>query len=274
VIELAFVTWNRLEYTRLALSSLLADPDEEFRLSIWDNGSTDGTRDYLRSEVDDRRIHDITFSEENVGQIVAVNTIWSRSGAELLGKIDNDCLLTPGWTRTLAAAHRDIDRLGVVACWHYFADDFDYERAKWKIQEHNGHRIFRHPWTCGTGLLIKRSTYREVGPMRGTSTTEYWLEMAARGYINGFYYPLVFQEHMDDPKSRYTRLKDEESYQSAKSDTYNLNYHGQATLSDRWIWRQRVLDNLLDDPWEASHYLGWRARARRLRSRVSQSFGR
>jgi glycosyltransferase involved in cell wall biosynthesis len=274
VIELAFVTWNRLEYTRLALSRLLSDPDEEFRLSIWDNGSTDGTRDYLRGEVDDPRIHTITFSEENVGQIVAVNSIWSHSEADLLGKVDNDCLLTPGWTRTLAAAHRDIDRLGVVACWHYFADDFDYERAKWKIQEHGGHRILRHPWTCGTGLLIKRSTYGELGPMRGTSTTQYWLEMAAQRYVNGFYYPLVFQEHMDDPKSRYTRLKDEESYQSAKSNTYNLNYHGQGTLTDRWIWRQKVLDNLLDDPWEASYYMGWRGRARRLRTRVNQSLGR
>ena len=271
MIELAFVTWNRLEYTRLALSRLLSDPDEEFRLSIWDNGSTDGTRDYLRDEVDDPRVHDITFSDENVGQIVAVNTIWSSSQADLLGKVDNDCLQTSGWTRTLAAAHHDIDRLGVVACWHYFPDDFDYERAKWKIQEHGGHRILRHPWTCGTGLLIKRSTFLALGPMKGSSTTQYWIEMAARGYVNGFYYPLVFQEHMDDPKSRYTRLKDEESYQEAKADTYSLNYHGQSTLNDRWIRRQQVLDNLLDDPWEVSYYTGWRGRARRLRNRLYQS---
>jgi glycosyltransferase involved in cell wall biosynthesis len=273
MIDLAFVTWNRLEYTRLTLSRLLSDPAEEFRLWIWDNGSTDGTRDYL-SGLEDPRIEEVILNDENVGQIIPVNAIWSKSEADLLGKIDNDCLLTPGWTRTLAAAHRDIERLGVVACWHYFADDFDYERAKWKIQEHNGHQILRHPWTCGTGLLIKRSTFQEIGPMQGTSTTQYWLEMAARGYVNGFYYPLVLQEHMDDPKSQYTRLQDEESYQRAKTDTYSLNYHGQDTLADRWARRKEVLDNLLDDPWEASYYLGWRGRARRLQGRLKQSLNR
>ena len=262
VIELAFITWNRLEYTRLALPTLLADPAEKFRLSIWDNASTDGTRDYL-NDFTDPRIHDITFSDENVGQVEAVNAIWSRSEADLLGKVDNDCLQTPGWTKTLAAAHRAIPQLGVVACWHFFPDDFDYERAEPKIQTHNGHQILRHPWTCGTGLLIKKTTYNEIGPLRGDSTTHYWMEMARRGYVNGFYYPLIHQVHMDDPKSKYTRLKDEKSYQLAKRDTFNINRHGQASLTDRWQRRQQVLDNLLDDPWDPSYYAGWRGRIRR-----------
>jgi len=42
-IDLVFVTHNRLEYTKLALASVLADPSEEFSLTIWDNASTDGT---------------------------------------------------------------------------------------------------------------------------------------------------------------------------------------------------------------------------------------
>ena len=269
MIELALVTWNRLDYTRLTIARLLSDPSEEFVLSIWDNGSADDTRDYLAS-LDDPRIRQITYSDENVGQVEAVNTVWASSRADLLGKVDNDCLQTPGWTKTLAAAHRDIPGLGVVACWHYFPDDFDYERAEHKIQQINGHRILRHPWTCGTGLLIKRSTFEVVGPIQGVSTTPYWIEMARRGYVNGFYYPLVYQEHMDDPKSEYSRLKDEESYQAAKAVTFNLNYHGQDTLDDRWVWRQKVLDNLLDDPWDVKHYTGWRGRLRRVRSRLSR----
>ncbi len=267
-IDLVFITYNRLDYTKLALASVLADPTEEFSLTIWDNASTDGTDEYLKNEISDRRITDIIFSKENIGQTAATNKVWSSSKADLLGKLDNDCLVTPGWTRTLAEAHKDIPNLGVVACWHYFPEDFDYERAKHKIRRLGRHQILVHPWTCGTGLLTKRETFKRFGPIRNKSTTAYWLKMAIAGYINGFYYPLIFQEHMDDPKSRHTKLKDEGSYQAAKKVTFNINYHGQDTLADRWRWRQEVLDNLLDGPWDAKYYIGWQHKFRSFKTKL------
>jgi len=267
-IDLVFITYNRLEYTKLALASVLAEPTEEFSLTIWDNASTDGTVEYLKNEVNDQRIADIVFSKENVGQVGAVNEVWGRSQADLLGKLDNDCLVTPGWTRTLAQAHNDIPKLGVVACWHYFPDDFDYERAKHKIQTFNGHQILRHPWTCGTGVLIIRDTFEKLGPMQGKTPWEYWLKMAMAGYINGFYYPLVYQEHMDDPGSKHSVLKDEASYQAAKKVTVTINSPGLETLADRWRRRDKILDNLLGDPWDVKYYIGWRGRLRRIRRRI------
>jgi GT2 family glycosyltransferase len=264
------MTYNRLEYTKLALESVLADPTEQFALTIWDNASTDGTVEYLKNEVNDPRISDIIFSKENIGQTAAVNTVWGKSKADLLGKLDNDCLVTPGWTRTLAQAHQDIENLGVIACWHFFPEDFDYERAKHKIQKFGNHQILRHPSTCGTGLLLKRDTFERLGPIQGKATTQYWLKIALAGYINGFYYPLVYQEHMDDPKSKHTQLKDEESYQAAKKVTFNINYNNQQTLKDRWLWRQKVLDNLLDGPWEAKYYVGWRGKLWRIKRKLKR----
>jgi SAM-dependent methyltransferase len=40
-IDLVFITYNRLHYTKLALASVLADPTEQFGLTIWDNASRD-----------------------------------------------------------------------------------------------------------------------------------------------------------------------------------------------------------------------------------------
>ena len=272
-IDLVFITYNRLEYTKLALASVLAEPTEEFSLTIWDNASTDGTVEYLKNEVNDPRIVDMIFSKANVGQVTAVNEVWGRSQADLLGKLDNDCLVTPGWTRTLTEAHKDIADLGVVACWHYFPDDFDYERAKHKIQTFNGHQILRHPWTCGTGVLIKRDTFEKLGPMQGKTPWEYWLKMAMAGYINGFYYPFVYQEHMDDPRSKHSALKDEPSYQAAKRVTVTINRPGLETLADRWRCRQEILDNLLDEPWDVKYYVGWRGKLRALKGKWRRLLG-
>jgi hypothetical protein len=257
-IGLTFVTYNRLEYTKLALQSILADPTEEFSLTIWDNASTDGTAEYLKSEVSDPRIADIVLCKENAGQIAAVNEVWGKSKADLLGKLDNDCLMTPGWTRTLAQAHADIPELGVVACWHFFAQDFDATRARHKIQTFGRHQIFRHPWTCGTGLLIKRTDFEQFGPIREKTTTPYWMNMARAGRVNGFYYPLIYQEHMDDPMSAYSKVRTDAGLRAQTAVTAGLQARRFANVQELCRWRAEILRNLLDDPYDPRYYTDWR----------------
>ena len=273
-IHLAFICYNRVEYTKLSLASILADPSEVFSLTIWDNASTDGTAEYLKNEVHDTRIEDMVFSKTNIGQIAAINHIWGNSKADLLGKLDNDCLVTPGWTRILAQAHVNIPQLGAVACWHYPLDEFDEEAARraGKIQAFNGYEILRHPWTCGTGLLIKRETYVQFGPMQSDTTTHYWKKLAQAGYINGFYFPLVPQEHMDDPRSSYCLIRDDESLHASRETTVVLRNHGIKTMKARWWRRKLVLRNLNSGPWDIKHYVGLRGRLRRATEIVSRMF--
>ena len=271
-IDLVLITFNRLEYTKLALGSVLSDPREEFSLTIWDNGSTDGTVEYLKNEVDDPRIADIVFSKKNLGQTTAVNQVWGRSKADLLGKLDNDCLVTPRWSRKLAEAHNDIDNLGVIACWHYPLDEFDEDAAReaGKIQRFGKHQILRHPWTCGTGLLIKRDTFRKFGPIPGNATTRYWVKVASAGYINGYYYPLIHQEHMDDPKSSHCMLTDDEAIRRLRDTTFVLRENNISNMEERWKRRKYVLENLNRGPWEAKYYVGWRKRLRQLATAASR----
>jgi GT2 family glycosyltransferase len=273
-IHLVIMTYNRLEYTKLALPRLLEDPGEEFRLTIWDNASSDGTQDFLRS-LRDRRIDEIVFSPENKGQSYVTNRVWGGSSAELVGKVDNDCLVTPGWTRILSRAHSELPELGVIGCWHFFEDDFDYERARVKIQQFGAHRIFRHPWVDGSALLVKRAVYEKFAPCREEEyLSDFWLRLARAGYVNGYYYPLVLQEHMDDPKSDHTLLKDEQSYRKAIENTHGLRQHRITTLEERWRFRERVLRNLLDEPWEANYYTRARLRVRRMGERFRELLAR
>jgi len=268
-IDLVFITYNRLEYTKLSLASVLADPTEEFSLTIWDNASTDGTVEFIKQEVNDPRIADIVFSRENIGQMAAVNEIWGKSKADLLGKLDNDCLMIPGWTRTLAQAHKDIPKLGVVACWHYLPEEFDYERAKHKIQTFGRHKIFRHPWTGGTGLLLKRDTFERFGPIQWKSTTKYWIKIASAGYINGYYFPLIYIEHMDDLRSKHCLLH-QMSFDEARK--YNPAYQdGRVRNRKQAEWnRERYLEELFTDPYDPKYYMGWRSIPRRTRAKIQR----
>lgn len=264
-IELLFVSHNRLDYTKLALPSLLADPTEEFSLTIWDNGSTDDTRDYL-SSVDDARIVRKVFARENVHLHGAANDFFSKSSADLVGIIPNDFLVTPGWTRPLAQAHADVDKFGMIGCWHLGLEFFDEARAKHKIQKFGRHQVLRHPWTGGGAGLVKLKIIRECGFLQSNSTPEYWKQMTLRGYINGFYFPLIYVEHMDYPWSEHYAFSGRLQEGAAMSVTYKSR--GIRTVEEAKAWHKFVTSHILDDPWDVKYYVGWRKKLRRLRQRL------
>jgi glycosyltransferase involved in cell wall biosynthesis len=276
---IVLVTHNRLEYTKKTIARLLEDTTEEFDLYVWDNASTDETPEYIEDAVKDPRIVKVILSKENVGQTGAMNDAWNRTKAELVGKVDNDCLVAPGWTRIFAKAHQDIKRLGAVACWHYPLDEFDEDAARkaGKIQKFGGHQIFRHPWVCGSAFLMKRSMFLRYGPWKlgcDVGTTDYFFNMALRGEINGWYYPLILQEHMDDPRSKHSLVTDDESVRKMYNITYTLRTHNISDMKSRWDRRPIVLENLNSAPWQAEHYISRRAKFRRATSTALRMFTR
>ena len=204
------------------------------------------------------------MSEKNYGPMTAMNKIWGATQADFVSKIDNDCLVTSGWLRKLTDAHRDCDKLGAVACWHFRPEDFNLDLAKHKVQEYNGHRIFQHPWVCGSGFVMKKQTYLEMGPWEEGSpnigTTGYFLKLALKGYLNGWLYPFVLQHHMDDIFSPYRHSSDNISLQEVKSITYSLRTNNINTIEQLLKRREHVLKVLHCSSRHARDHVGWRGR--------------
>jgi glycosyltransferase involved in cell wall biosynthesis len=258
-------THNRFEYTQKAIQRLLENQNEEFELYLWDNASNDDTAEYLMS-LNDPRIKEVYISKTNEGQTGAMNWAWSRTSTELVGKIDNDCLATPGWTYKFALAHKDIPMLGTLAMWHFPHKEFNEKLAEKKIQTFGSHQIFRHPWTCGSGFIIKRKVFLKMGNWISGShvgTTDYFLKMARAGYINGWYYPLVLQEHMDDPESEYSFFHTKQ-FDMAYSNSYGYNYAGIRNMQKYLEARKQIIDNLMTAPFDVRYYHPMRQRFRRI----------
>jgi glycosyltransferase involved in cell wall biosynthesis len=262
-IELLFLSNNRLAYTKLALSSLLADPTEEFSLTIWDNASTDGTQEYL-SSVEDHRIVRKVFSQVNVRGAALMKETLQKSSADLVGIVADDFLVTPGWTRILAQAHADVPEFGIISCWHLGPEFFDEERARHKIQSFGKHRVLRHPWTDGC-CLVKLKALKEVN-FEGFGGTFCGIRLSLKGYVNGFYLPLIPVEHMDYPWSKHYAFSDSLKDGIVAGSAYRS--HGIRTLEDAKAWHQVVVGNILDDPWDVKYYVGWRRKLRNGMERV------
>jgi GT2 family glycosyltransferase/tetratricopeptide (TPR) repeat protein/2-polyprenyl-3-methyl-5-hydroxy-6-metoxy-1,4-benzoquinol methylase len=107
---IVLVTHNQLAYTQRCLDSVRQRTDEPYELVCVDNGSTDGTADYLRSLPGAR----VTANAENRGFPAAANQgIRAASGQQVL-LLNNDTVVTTGWLRRMLAALAEAPDAGLV----------------------------------------------------------------------------------------------------------------------------------------------------------------
>ncbi len=86
------LTYNKLEYTKKFIESLYKYT-KDFELIIVDNGSTDGTVEYLKSLKDVKLI----LNNENKGFSAGNNQGIELAEGEYIGFLNNDILLYPEW---------------------------------------------------------------------------------------------------------------------------------------------------------------------------------
>jgi glycosyltransferase involved in cell wall biosynthesis len=118
-LHTVFVTYNRLELTKQAIESYLDTVTVPFAMSIVDNGSTDGTQEWLWNNESllnalGPRLH-YHFFQSNKYPGKATNTAWEMStpdDATHLHRADNDFAFLPGWCDEVEAHFQENEKLG------------------------------------------------------------------------------------------------------------------------------------------------------------------
>jgi GT2 family glycosyltransferase/tetratricopeptide (TPR) repeat protein/2-polyprenyl-3-methyl-5-hydroxy-6-metoxy-1,4-benzoquinol methylase len=108
--SIVLVTRNAWAYTRECLSSIRLRTDEPYELIVVDNGSTDGTPEFLERMEDVRLIK----NGENRGFPTAANQGIRAARGEVVVLLNNDTLVTTGWLRRMLEAFQRIPQAGLV----------------------------------------------------------------------------------------------------------------------------------------------------------------
>lgn len=267
-LRVLMLTYCRPQYTQLSLHRLCETVPEYGRITVWDNNSGPAMRKVLQDFEGHPRIEKIVYNSNNERLRRPTNRFWAESqDAEFLSKVDDDCLVPPGWCETLIQAHHHIPEAGILGCWRYCDEDFDFALASRKIQTFGNHRIMRNCWVEGSGYMVKREVLDRLGELRKRESFTGWcIRAAIKGYINGWYYPFLYQEHMDDPRARHSRLRTEEDFQRLRplsANTFKLKN------LDEWIkWLQADARQLQRSSFHPKDYVGWRAKVRRKLGRL------
>lgn len=121
-IAMVMLTFNRLEFTRIVIDNYFKTtkiPHE--RLLIWDNYSTDGTREWLHQTAKKKYSVRVHPNKRNVGVPNAIRGFLahpSYQGMDLVGKIDNDILVCDKWLENFVEAFEKNPKLGIVAAYN------------------------------------------------------------------------------------------------------------------------------------------------------------
>ncbi|MGH7259924.1 MAG: glycosyltransferase family 2 protein [Nitrospiraceae bacterium] len=155
--SLVIAVWNQLDYTKRCLSSIVQWTDPPYEVVVVDNGSTDGTREFLRTVK-----ATVITNDTNLGCAKAWNQGVRASQAAVVGILNNDIVVTPGWLEGLLSFMENTGHGMVCPAAREGKLDYDLDSYAQEFVRRCG-RAARSGDMYAACMLIRRDVFERVG---------------------------------------------------------------------------------------------------------------
>lgn len=182
-VSVAVLSWNGRSHLETCLQALAAqrDPGVDWEILVLDNGSTDGTADWMRREILPRmpRVR-LIASPVNHGFCGGNNRLVAEASGDAVAFLNNDTRPRPEWlgalVDALAGAPPDVAAVsGKIVDWE--GERLDFGRGVMTFDGHAFQLDFRKPldrarvpkageelfFACGGNMLIRRESFLRAG---------------------------------------------------------------------------------------------------------------
>ena len=187
-INITIVTYNRLPLTRLCLPSVLTCAPRECTVTLVDNGSTDGTQEYLTGMKRQYANLNLFLLKRNMGVSVAANLGWIATQADYYIKLDNDVVIqSASLVETLVKTLANNPQVAMAG--FRLADWAD---AKEQVTLPDGTGFLSTSMCNGGCVAIPRNIHEEFGfwvedyGKYGFEDLDYSYRVKDKGYIVGY----------------------------------------------------------------------------------------
>ena len=151
VITISLVVWNGRQYLPRCLESIANQDLQDFELLILDNGSTDGTRDFLeRLDPEKYHIRTIEYLPKNIGFAAGHNSLFRQARGEFVLCLNQDVELGKNYLSEIIAFFTKNPRAGSAAGILWRSENGE------KIIDSAGLKIFRNRRIAEIGVAEER----------------------------------------------------------------------------------------------------------------------
>jgi glycosyltransferase involved in cell wall biosynthesis/MoaA/NifB/PqqE/SkfB family radical SAM enzyme len=184
LVSIVVLTCNQIAYTKKCMESIIKHTNVPFELIVVDNGSTDGTVEYLESELtklisEDRLL--VIKNNENFGFAKGNNQGIAASRAGYVMLLNNDVVVTPEWLSIMMACAEKSPMTGIVGpksncvSGPQLVENVSYDTNKLngleifvsEFAEKNSGKATTFNRLVGFCMLIKRAVIDKIGGLDG-----------------------------------------------------------------------------------------------------------
>ncbi len=273
-ISIVTALFNRLELTRACLESgVRALTRWDYEWILIDDGSTDGTRDFLRTLPANNRWR-VVYNDAPRGFAANNNLGAQLARAPLLCLLNNDTFLLPGWLEPMARLARllpDVACVGNVQrepftglldhCGVYFTPEGFGEHA-WRDQSSPPRESYLEwPAVTAACCVLRRKVFLELGGFdegfrNGYEDVDFCLRATERGYRHFVANRSVIYHHVSASPGR-------RQHEQSNLQRFRERWQGriqEATRIPRGLAAQRAEGRryLRKHRWQPWRYNGWR----------------
>lgn len=252
-ISVIIVNWNHGEFIRPCLDALFSQESISFDVTVVDNGSTDGSQEWIAKHHPKVRLH--RFSE-NRGFSKAFNYGVSQTSGAFVLSLNPDVTVQPGFLRELYQAANQKERIGIAAPKLLRANDptkldstglfidrrrRPYDRGQGESDQGQYDTLTNIFGACGAAALYRRDMLENIAPDREYFDEDFFAyyedaDLAWRAQLQGWQCAYA-------PRAVATHVR-------GWGDTLRKQHHAIATTSGpRLALRNRYLMTLKNDAW-------------------------
>lgn len=176
LVSVIIPNWNGMKYLPGCLDALRGQTFRDFEVLLIDNGSTDGSAEFVSEKYPETRIISLG---SNLGFSRAVNAGVRESRGGIVALLNNDTSAEPGWIESGVRALESNPGAGIIASRVVFMDRPDVidsagdEYAPWGAVFNRGHgrpadenefRTSREIFgMCASAAFIRRAVFDDIG---------------------------------------------------------------------------------------------------------------